>query len=93
MGKTNRKHKAKTQKLANKIALIFGAIFFISLTILLTFIYFVSKEAFLEDVKHNLNVSADIESKLFATSLKEKATALECNFLCSNINLSENRLK
>ncbi len=69
--------KRKNKKLANRIAAIFGGLFFISLTILLTFVYMVSKDAFLEDVKNNLSASAEIESRLFASSLQEKATALE----------------
>ncbi len=77
MEKIKSKQKVKNRKLENRIAIIFGAVFFISLAILLIFIYKVSKEAFLQDVEINLNTSAKIESKLFATSLKEKSTALE----------------
>ncbi len=65
------------KKLANRITVVLGMIFFISLTIILTFIYFMSKKSFLDDLTNNLSTTAEIESRLFSTTLEEKAALLE----------------
>ncbi len=67
----------KVSKIGKKITIHMTALFLLLVVGLFVFLYFSAQSVFLDNTKLKLEHSAKIESKLYATTLKEKATALE----------------